>query len=216
MRIKILTKLLPGLFFFILTSCQKEISFDSPINGGTGSGSGSGSGNTNNIIGDYDFVGMVAHTISTVTATQAGQELKAVTVSDYASKNNSGTIKITSTQMISTSVAYTIDTIMNAKTYVNGVLLDDQDFPFQVNSPATSSTSSYVRNSADSITMTGAVGLPDPSGNTPTGPIGAKLSWHGDTLFMHVHTTINQTITQGGVPATLVGTVDGISKLKKR
>ncbi len=197
------------------SSCQKEVSFDDPIvPGGTGNGNGSGN-NTNNIVGDYDFVGMTAHTLSTVMVSQAGQDMKTVTVSDYDTKSNTGTVKITATEMISTGVGYSIDTVMNNKTYLDGLLIDDSDFPFQVTSPATNSTSTYVRNSADSVTTTGALGFPDPSGNTPTGSVGAKLSWHGDTLYLKVSTSFTQTITQGGVPATVTGSVTGISKLKK-
>jgi len=197
----------------ILSSCQKEVSFDSSNNQGNGGGTGN---NTTNIVGDYDFVGMTAHTLSTVTISQAGQTMKTVTVSDYNTESNTGTVKITANQMISTDIAYSIDTMMNNKTYLNGLLVDDSDFPFQISSPPTSSTSAYVRNSADSITTTGALGFPDPSGNTPTGSIGAKLSFHGDTLYMKVATSFSQNIMQGGVPAALTGSVVGISKLKKR
>ncbi|MFI5131302.1 MAG: hypothetical protein ACHQFX_14970 [Chitinophagales bacterium] len=196
-----------------LSSCQKELSIDVPPGNTGGNGNGN---NTSNIVGEYNFVGMTAHTSSTVEVSQAGQNLKTVTVSDYNTQNNSGTVKITANQVISTDNAYSIDTIMNGKTYIDGILVDDSDFPFVVSSPPTSSTSSYVRNSTDSITITGPIGFPDPSGNISTGSVGSKLSWHGDTLYMKVATTFTQTITQGGVPATVTGTVTGISKLKKR
>ena len=205
-------KLLPVIAIAVfLVSCQKELHFNDPVNAG---GNGGGN-NTNNIVGDYDFVGMNAHTVSIVTVSQSGQNLKTVTTSDYNTLNNSGTVKITANQVISTNNAYSIDTIMNSKTYINGLLLDDSDFPFVISSPPTSSTSSYVRNSSDSITMTGPIGFPDPSGNIATGSVGSKLSWHGDTLYMKVSTAFTQTITQGGIPANFTGTVTGTSKLKK-
>jgi hypothetical protein len=59
-----------------LVSCQKEID----LQPGFGSGSGSSGGNSSSIVGDYDFVGMVSHTQSTVTVSDQGQQLKAVTV----------------------------------------------------------------------------------------------------------------------------------------
>jgi hypothetical protein len=217
MRIASSKPLLIVSLIVFLVSCQKEVSFG-PGGGGTGgSGTGGGTGNTNNIVSDYDFVGMVAHTKSTVTVNTAGSELKTITVSDYVTENNIGTVKITSNQFISTNLGYSIDTIMNTKTYIDNVLFDDSDFPFVVSTPPTSSTSAYVRVSADSITVTGAIGTsPNPTGNTPTGPVGVKLSWSGDTLLMKVNTSFTQTITQGGVPATLEGSVNGITKLKKR
>jgi len=207
-------KLLLGLSLIIaLTSCQKEVNYAI----GNGPGGTGGSGNTTSIVGDYDFVGMVAHTKSTVTVNAMGQELKSITVSDYVTQSNVGTVKITSNEFISTGLAYSIDTIMNVKTYIDNVLFDDSDFPFVGSVPPTSSTSPYVRISADSITVTGAIGVsPDPSGNTPTGPVGVKLSWSGDTLFMKINSSFTQSISQGGVPGTIVGSVDGITKLKKR
>jgi hypothetical protein len=198
----------------VLASCQKELSFGDAINN-PGSGGG-GTGNNTSITGNWDFVGMTAHTKSTVTATIAGEELKTITVSDYITKNNTGTVNITSNQFISSGLSYSIDTIMNVKTYISGVLFDDLDMPFVTSVPATGSTSNYVRNSNDSLTVTGSFGgTPNPSGNAPTGPVGIKISWAGDTLLLKVATTFTQSISQGGVPATFVGTVNGITKLKR-
>ncbi len=203
--------------FTIFTSCQKEVSVE--LGGSNnGSGNGNGGGNTTtNIAGDYDFVGMHAHTLSTVTATVAGEVIKTVTESDYFSKNNIGTVKITASELINTNVGYSIDTTMHAKMYIDGALIDDSDYPFVATVPPTSSTSTYVRNSADSITATGSFGsTPDPTGNAPTGPVGIKLSWSGDTLIMKSAATFTQNINQGGVPATFVGSVSAVTKLKKK
>jgi hypothetical protein len=204
------------LFTVIVTlvSCQKEVD----LQPGPGSGAGSGGGgNTNSIVGDYDFVGMVAHTQSTVTVSDQGQQLKGVTVADYVTKNNVGTAKITSSDFIATGLGYSIDTMMNVKTYIDNVLFDDSDFPYMLTVPPSSSTSPYVRVSADSITVTGAFGVStSPSGATPTGPVGVKLSWSGDTLLMKINSTFTQNVTQNGVPGVVTGTVIGVTKLKKR
>jgi len=211
------SKLLLSLVI-VFTSCQKEVDYATSGNsGGTGgTGGPGGNGNTSNVEGDYDFVGMVAHTQTSVTVSAAGSEIKAVTVSDYVTKNNTGTMKITSNQLIGTDIGYSIDTTMNVKTYMDNVLFDDSDVPFVGDSPPTSNTSPYVRNSADSITVTGLLGVPtDPSGTIPTGDVGVKLSWSGDTLLLKINTSFTQTVTQGGVPGTLVGSVNGILRLKK-
>jgi hypothetical protein len=34
-----------------------------------------------------------------------------------------------------------------------------------------------------------------PSGATPTGPVGLKLSWSGDTLLMKINSTFTQNVT---------------------
>src|SRR5215475_14770219 len=83
-----------------LVSCEKEVDLQAR----TSSGTGTGSGNTSSIIGDYDFVGMVAHTQSTVTVSDQGQQLKGVTIADYVTKNNVGTATFTSNEFIGTGI----------------------------------------------------------------------------------------------------------------
>jgi hypothetical protein len=94
---------------------------------------------------------MVAHTESSVTADASGIQVKAVTVSDYMTKSNTGTMKITADQLIGTNVGYSIDTTINVKTYMDNALFDDSEVPFVGTTPPTNSTSTYVRVSADSI-----------------------------------------------------------------
>lgn len=206
------------LLAIICTSCQKEVDYATSGNSGNSGGTGGtgGTGNTSNIEGDYDFVGMVAHTESSVTVSAAGSEVKAVTVSDYVTKNNTGTMKITSNQLIGTDLSYSIDTTVNVKTYLDNVLFDDSDVPFTGDTPPTTDTSPYVRNSTDSITVAGFLGVPtDPSGTIPTGDVGVKLSWSGDTLLLKINTSFTQNVTQNGVPGTFVGSVKGTLRLKK-
>lgn len=201
-----------------LVSCQKEISFEPGSNPNPGGGPGGpGPGGNTVITGDYDFVGMTANTLSSVSINLAGDEMKTVTTSNYTTENNTGTVKITANQFITTNFAYSINSTMNAKTYVNNMLLDDSNFPFVTSVPAQSTTSTYVRVNNDSLTVTGALGTaPDPTGTVPTGPVGVKMSWSGDTLLLKVNTTFTQTITQGGIPASFTGTVVGVTKLKKK
>jgi len=209
------TKILLLTLALVFIGCQKEIDYAAANNSG-GTGGTGGTGNTKNIEGDYDFVGMAAHTESSITVDASGSQVKAVTVSDYITKENTGTMKITSDQFISTNLGYSIDTIVNVKTYLDNVLFDDSDVPFAGSTPPTNGATPYVRNSADSITATGFLGIPsDPSGAIPTGPAGLKLSWSGDTLLLKVNTSFTQSVSQGGVPGTMVASVKGTFKLKK-
>ena len=214
-RLSVKTLLLITILMSFLISCQKEINFQNS-NNSVGNTGGNGT-NNNSIIGDWDFVGTMAHTKSTVTVIQGGEELKSVTVSDYTTKNNAGTVKITSNQFISAGLAYSIDTMMNVKTYLNGALFDDIDVPFVMSVPASSSTSPYTRINNDSLTITGAFGAPsNPSGAIPTGPVGMRIAWSGDTLLLKVASSVTQTISQGGATGLLTGTVNGTMKLKRR
>ena len=203
-------KLFLAILSFIVTlaSCQKEINYTVPNASALPS---------NNIVGDYDFVGLTAHTESAVTVTDQGQTIKSVTVSDYITKNNVGTARITSNQVIGTGIGYSIDTTVNVKTYINNILTEQLDVLFVATVPPTNTISPYIQITADSITVTGDFGtLPDPSGNVPTGPIGLKLSWSGDTLFLKMNSTFTQTVTQNGVPGVSTVTAVGVTKLKRR
>lgn len=195
-------------FIVALGSCQKEIHYELP-NASPAPG--------NKIVGDYDFVGLIAHTESTLTVVDQGQTIKSVTVSDYVTRNNVGTTKITFNQFFGNGIGYSIDTTVNVTTYIDNVLTEQLDVPFVATVPPTNTISPYIQITADSMTVTGDFGiLPDPSGHGPTGPIGLKLSWSGDTLFLKVNSTFTQTVTQNGVFGVITGTAVGATKLKKR
>ena len=188
-----------------LTSCQKELDNSDP-----------GTGNTNAITGQYNFVAMTAGTYSSVTVSLQGSELKAITVSDYVTQNNVGTATITSSDIIFEGVGYAIDTTANTKTYIDGTLADEADLPFVLTVSPANSTYPYTRVNNDSLSVIGTLGVPNPTGAAPAGPVGVKFSWSGDTLLLSIASSITQNVSQGGVPGTLTGFVNGVAKLKKR
>jgi len=194
----------------VFSSCQKEVNFQD------GQNPGGGTGNNKNIIGDWDFVGLSATTNATITISSPLGDVKAITTSAYNSKNNTGTVKITAADFIYTNFGYEIDTTMNVKTYIAGLLVDDTDAPFAFTSPATSSTTPYTRINTDSLSVVGFAGVPDPTGAAPTGPVGVRIAWSGDTLLLKVASSFTQNINQGGTPATLKATLTGVTKLKRR
>jgi hypothetical protein len=120
------------LFFLILTifffSCQKEVSFKTPP-GHPGPGNDGGENSNNSIIDGWDYLGLMPHPEATIIFTEADEEVKTVTTSDYISKNNVGTIKITATEMIGDGIAYSVDTTMHVGTYIDNVLIDEEDLP---------------------------------------------------------------------------------------
>ncbi len=207
------------LFFLavvmLLASCQKEVNFQDEQTSGGGGGTGN---NNKSIIGDWIFAGMVGDTKSTVVFTDMGIQLKGVTTSLYYTKNNKGTVKITSSQFLFTGVGYDIDTTMHVKTYIDNVLLDDSDMPLVASTPPTDTKYDYVKNNADSLTLAGTVmSVSDPfSGGGPSGPSGGKISWSSDTLLITVKSHINTPISQGGTTGLLTGDLIGILKLKKK
>lgn len=220
-----------GAILIAISSCQKEVNFPpgqypGPLNPGTGNNGGNNNGNNNNnnnnnntagIVGEYDFVGLSANTISTTTTTAAGIQQKSVTTSTYYSINNTGTMQVTANQIISNGVGYDVDTLMYVKNYAGGVFLGEFAMPFQVSNPPSNFSYPYVKNNADSITVNGPFGVPQgANGSIPTGQTGLRVSWAGDTLLLKISATVNQTIDMNGVSAQLTGTVNGVTKLKKR
>lgn len=199
----------------ILISCQKEVNFDTPPGGNPGGGN-PGTGTDSSIVGEYDFLGITASTYAAVTITSPVGEVQVVATSNYVSTNNKGTVSITSNNFVYNAVGYDIHAPVNIKTYIDSSLISDQDSTYDLITPPTNNTYPYTRISADSLTITGNLGVPDPTGVTPTGPVGVKTSWSGDTLILRVKTKFTQNVAQGGIPGILNGTVDGITKLKKR
>ena len=212
MKLRYLSKALfiSGLILS-LTACQKEADFQD--------GEGPGSG-TNNVVitGNWKFIGLSADTRVDITVSQAGQELKAITTSNYVSENNTGTLTVTSNQFIYTGIGFTANGTQNVKTYLNGILFDDQSMPYNQTVPSSDQTSDYVRNSNDSLTFTNALlAIPDPNGGgTSPAPTGARIGITGDTLTVVMNSTANTTITQNGVPGLFDARLDGIMKFTRQ
>ena len=205
--------LLVGSVSTILIACQKEVNFQDLAGSGTG---------TNNtvITGNWEFVGLSAKTNVAINVSQAGQGVKAVTTSDYSSTDNTGTLTVTNNQFIFVGIGHKVNSVANVKTYLNGILFDNTDEPFDVVTPAADNTLDYVRNNNDSLTFTNAVAvLPDPSGGVapiPAGPMGARINLKADTLTLVTKYAVSNTITQGGVPVVIDAKMEGIMKFKKQ
>jgi hypothetical protein len=195
-----------------LTSCQKEAGFDDQ-NDGPGNG---GNPANSNIIGEYDFVGLVVNTEAISTVSVPPDILKGVTTSFYTTVNNTGTVKITATNFISTGIGYEIHSTAHGITYLNGDLEMEFDFPMDAVVPPANGSSPYTRITSDSLTMTGGLGVPDASGMVPTATVGQKYRWSGDTLLFTTNATTTHTVIDNGVPAVVNDKVSVISRLKKR
>jgi len=186
-----------------LLACQKEIDFQD------------GGSNSTAIEGDYDYLGMTSNTISSMISGSGPLEEKAITTSTYSTENNTGTVKITATQFITTDVGYSVNTTAHSKMYIGGILINEFDFPFVATVPPTSATSNYQRISADSIYFPAGMSGSNPSGGGSL-PMGSRLSWSGDTLLLKSVFSFTDTQDIGGVLTTITSGGDMVVKLKKR
>ena len=174
MRLKIVKKvlLICGIGLF-LAACQKEVD-NQDLNG---PGGGNNGGSNGELVDDWNFVGLHAITNTSITAAEAGQQVKFVAFSDFISDNNTGTLKVTTNQFIFTGIGHTVNDEINIKMYLNGFLLNSADSAFNYTAPPADNTIDYVRNSNDSLTFASAIfTLPDlpGGGSAPGRPDGCK------------------------------------------
>ena len=184
---KIVTPFLIGSILLTLVACQKEQSVDTlngaPGAGGTtGGGTGSGSGSEK---GTWKVLSMRGITSSIVEYTLSGDNIKSVTLSDYTTENNGGTITLDGSTMTGTGVTYSVDDSYIGYFYTNGVLDDSLEVPLDYSIPPTNSTASYKKVKSDSIyVQAGAFTMVGSSGTTPSAAGGYKLAWNGDKMTM--------------------------------
>lgn len=195
-----------------LASCSKEESLEPDNNNNNG-------GATQEFIGTYDFLYMAAHTESDITMTVSGETMRSVTISDYVSKENTGTFEFTAKEMKSTGVGYKIDTTAKAWSYTNGQLDGEFEAPFTFSVSGYNSSGAYKLVGTDSIySESGFASVPTGSGqtNVPIEPSGTKFYWSGDTLTFYGQYAAVETQTQGGVVATVKQSAKHVTRLLKR
>ncbi|MGZ3838449.1 MAG: hypothetical protein ACXVBI_07760 [Flavisolibacter sp.] len=199
--------LLTSTFIF---SCSKEESKEVS----------SPSGASGTLMGAYKFVSEEAQTLSTVQTTMGGDAIKTVTFSHYITKDNTGIMQFDGKNLTYTNLSYSVDTTALSYTYINNVLQDSLEFPFQVSLPPLNTTAPYKMVGTDSIYISsGSWGLSGAAPGAPTNntvPTGYKLRFDGNKLYMDLRLTYSQTATDQGVPYTLVNQVKGTVTLEKQ
>jgi hypothetical protein len=140
------------------------------------------SGGKSGLDGNYAFTSTsLKGTATVVVNNPGGPEEKTVTVSDYTSTENKGTVTISGGTMASKNVSYTVATQVDYSYYVDNVKDEDasgkQDFGFEM--PTFSSTATFKTVGADSLAFTGGV-----STFGASGAAGGKYSISGNILTM--------------------------------
>lgn len=192
--------LLPLLVLLSAVSCKK---------------SNSSAGNS--LTGSWNLIDIVAHTRSAVDEVYGADDFEDVTISNYTTTNNGGTISFSGGVATTTDLTYEASFTAVDSSYMDGQLIGTTSLPYDVTIPATSSTSKYQLIGSDSLYFPagGSFSMGTSSG-TQTTPQGSTFAIHGDTLVLT--TVVHQVTTQsiGGIPANQTDDVSETAYLKKQ
>ena len=183
--------LLLATFFSVFTSCGKEESAPNEPE------------RTNKLTGTYDFVGVSADIVQTVTSSMGSDVMKAVMTTHYDSKENTGVSIITGSTIQNNGFGYKVEATSQVKYYFNGSLTDDETLPMSETVPASSNSLTYRLKGADSIYTTGGV---------PPVTHGARYYWKSDTLILVQRIKMDA----GDAANRTVADINTVTKLKRR
>jgi hypothetical protein len=153
---------------------------------------------SNPMTGNWKFIGLAATTESTVQLSEGSSQFKTLTVSDYATINNAGTIAITSSTLTAAGIEYQINDVANTYTYEDNVLTDSIAFLFKVTVPPSNSTSNYQLIGQDSLYFNGQGFFNTGSSSLPP-PQGARFTINGNILKITTSVLKDSSITDSGV-----------------
>jgi hypothetical protein len=197
-----------SFWFFMLVSlvflsCQKELSHTDTT--------------AQTLNGTWKLLYIKAHTNSTGTYFDGTTHYKQVTLSDYITKLNSGTITFDGSNLIGTGIGYTVDTIAKSYSYQNNVLVDSLDFPFSLTLPPSNSKSPYVLVGSDSLYFSSGGGLGG-TGSPSTNPAnnGARFTISGSTLTLKQNYYETQIDTSQGIPVNVANSASSTAVFQKQ
>lgn len=188
----------------LIVACSKEKSFD-PSSGGS-------SGNT--MKGNWKFISL--HVTGQTIVEVPSIDAKTVSIFEYVTKNNTGTVNITGDQFSYTNLSYSVDTTFKAYYYDAGVLVDSFDFPLVVALPATNVSTPYQYFAPDSIYYPG--GSPMNTGGTTvtTQAGGARFKIENDKLIITARFYEKRNQTAQGQQSVLTALGVSVSTLQKQ
>ena len=192
--------LLPLLLLLAAVSCKKS-------NKSTG----------NTLTGTWNLIDIVAQTRSAVDQSYGGDDYLDVTISDYTTTNNAGTIAFSGGVATTSNLTYEASFTAVDSSYMDGQLVGAFSVPYNLTIPATSGSSKYQLIGSDSLYFpAGGVFSMGTSGGTQTTPVGSRFTIHGDTLAItsSIHQVTNQNL--GGIPATQTADALEIAYFKRQ
>lgn len=183
--------LLLAMFSSILISCKKEESVPFEEERST------------QLAGTYDFVGMSVDAVQTLTTKMDDDILKAVMITHYDTKNNTGTTVIAGSSIQNNNYGYRMEATSEVKYYLNGNVVDEETVTSSDTVPVSSNLLQYRLKGADSIYTTAGV---------PPVTQGGRYYWKGDTLIIAQRILMDV----GDDTDRSVSDINTLTKLKKR
>lgn len=156
-----------GSLFMVAVSCKKSSSSPSNV-----------------VTGNWNFVNM--NTQTKVVAVIGGDTT--ITIANYITQNNSGSIDFTVDSMDVNGLAYSVSATATTYAYYQGIPYDTLTSPFSATLPATSMNAGYKLIGTDSLYFPNGGLLPAGISSTSQGQ-GAHFVISGDTLRMTVSGT---------------------------
>lgn len=167
---------------------------------------------SSSIEGTYSFKGLTAKTNSTITGDDGE---KVVTVTNYSTTNNMGTVVFDNSKVTNTGLSYSVNSIATGYFYEDNVLIDSTSYPFTVSIPATNSVSSYQLIGADSIYF--------PNGSISSGlaggesiPSGGRYTIAGNLLTISMRVAKDSAFTDSGIEFQMVESAITSIELEKQ
>ena len=152
--------------------------------------------NSTGINGTYTFNGMHAKTNSTVTSDDGE---KIVSLSEWSSADNKGTIVFNDLVATNTNFSYSVNSTATNNYYEDDKLINSISMPFVVTIPNTNSVSTYQLIGADSIYFPkgGFVSIGSTTSSSNAG--GGHYKLNGNTLTLDMSGTKDSTFSDSGI-----------------
>jgi hypothetical protein len=189
---------LAALSTLIIVSCKKS----------------SSSSQSNSLIGKWFFESEHVTTQSNTAYTSGGINYQTVSVSDYTTTYDSGTVNITSNTMTTAGLTYYISSRVFATDYENGVVVDTTSAPFTYYVAPASAATTYTMIGTDSVYFPtgGFTSTPGSSG----GAGGAKIAIVGDSvLTLSTAYSKDSTGFLYGMPVTITNQANLVTTLHR-
>jgi hypothetical protein len=204
---KIAPYVIIGCVLLVLVSCSKEKSIDT-VGGKSGAGFAE--------VGTWKFLFIKSTSSQSVEYNDGVDDYKDVTIRNYISKDNGGTIKFTGSAMTTTGLAFTIDTVVKTYYYINGKVDDSLEAPIAAILPPMNLADGYKKFSADSLSFQTGVLSAVISGGTQTAPTGFKLSFDGDKMMMTSEYSNSKLVFNMGISQRIISHEVNVITLQKQ